>query len=495
MDLFDRRRFLASAGAATLAAAMPKYVFGWAALPEATNTFPPGFFWGASTAAAQSEGSPLADGGGESIWDVFLRLPKATADGSNNLIADDEYHRWPEDLKLMQEIGLNAYRFSVSWPRVLPEGKGRVNSKGLDYYDRLIDALLKAQITPFLTIYHFDYPEALQKQGGWLNPDSPRWLADYAHILSARLSDRVTHWLTINEANILWGFGSEAGMMPPQQKLADAQLVLGAHHILLAHGRSVQAIRTAAKRPLEVSLAFAGLFSLPASDSPADVAAARTASFQVKKTKLTPDLPPMTMLSTGWWLDPLYLGKYPEDGLKLLPDVVALARPEDMKTINQPLDFCAVNLYFAPTVKAGADGQPEPVPDAPNIPRSHYGWAMTPEVLYWAPKFLFERYQQPIVITENGLSNDDKPASDAKVHDPERVAFLNSYLKSLRRSVQDGVPVKGYFHWSLLDNFEWNQGFSQRFGLIYVDYKTQKRIVKDSAVRYAQIVRSQGAIL
>ncbi len=495
MSLLDRRQFLGSAGIAALAAALPKYGLSLPFAAPGGSSFPAGFFWGASTAAAQSEGSPLADGGGESIWDVFLRTPKATADGSNNLLADDEYHRWPEDLKLMQQIGLNGYRFSVSWPRVLPEGKGRVNAKGLDYYDRLIDALLAANITPFLTTYHFDYPEALQKQGGWLNPDSSQWLAEYAHLLSTRLSDRVTHWLTINEPNIFWGFGSESGIMPPEQKLADAELVLGAHNILLAHGKSVQAIRAAAKRPVEVSLAFASLCSLPASESPADIAAARTASFRVKKSKIAPDLPPMTMISTGWWLDPIYLGKYPEDGLKLFPEAANLVKPEDMKTINQPLDFCGVNLYFAPTVKAGADGQPEAVPDPPNIPRSHYGWAVTPDVLYWAPKFLFERYQKPIAITENGLANDDKSASDGKVHDPERTAFLDAYLTSLRRASGEGVPLKGYFHWSLLDNFEWTQGFSQRFGLIYVDYKTQKRILKDSAARYAQIIRSQGAIL
>jgi beta-glucosidase len=495
MSILDRRQFLGSAGVAALAAALPKYGLSRPFAALGGNSFPPGFFWGASTAAAQSEGSPLADGGGESIWDVFLRTPKATADGSNNLLADDEYHRWPEDLKLMQQIGLMAYRFSVSWPRVLPEGRGRVNAKGLDYYDRLIDALLAAKITPFLTTYHFDYPEALQKQGGWLNPDSSQWLAEYAHLLSTRLSDRVTHWLTINEPNMFWGFGSESGIMPPEQKLADAELVLGAHNILLGHGKSVQAIRAAAKSPVEVSLAFASLCSLPASESPADIAAARRASFRVKKSKVAPDLPPMTMISTGWWLDPIYLGKYPEDGLKLFPEAAKLVKPEDMKTINQPLDFCGVNLYFAPTVKAGADGQPEAVPDPPNILRSHYGWAVTPDVLYWAPKFLFERYQKPIAITENGLANDDKPASDGKVHDPERTAFLDAYLTSLRRASGEGVPLKGYFHWSLLDNFEWTQGFSQRFGLIYVDYKTQKRILKDSAARYTQIIRSQGAIL
>jgi len=496
MSPLDRRRFLLSAGAATAAAASPVLTSLLAfAQGEKAGRFPKGFFWGASTAAAQSEGSPAADGGGESIWDVFLRTPHATKDNSTNLIADDDYHRWKEDVKLMQQIGLNAYRFSISWPRVLPEGKGRVNEKALAYYSRLVDALLAAGITPFVTTYHFDYPEALQRLGGWLNPDSSHWLADYAHLLSSRLSDRVEHWLTINEPNILWGFGNEVGMMPPSQKLPETDLVRGAHNILLGHGRSVQAIRAGAKRAVEVSLAFAGLFSLPASHDLKDVAAAREASFSVRKAKVIPEVPPMAMLSNAWWLDPIYLGKYPADGMKLFPDAGKLADPQQMKIIHQPLDFCGVNLYSAPTVKAGANGAPETVPDPPNIPRSHYGWAVTPDLMYWAPKFLFDRYKQPIAITENGISLDDKPAPDGRVHDERRTAFIESYLRKFREASGDGVPLKGYFHWSLLDNFEWTQGFTERFGLIYVDYATQKRTVKDSAMRYRQIIQSNGATL
>jgi len=496
MSRSTRRTFLASAAMFGAASAFPRPPIALqTATSQSPGTFPRGFFWGASTAAAQVEGSPSADGGGESIWDVFLRTPHATKDGSTNEIADDEYHRWQEDLQLMQELGLNAYRFSISWARVIPEGMGSVNSKGLDYYDRIIDALLAANITPFVTTFHFDYPQALQKRGGWLNPDSPQWLADYAQLLSSRFSDRISNWLTINEPNIFWGFGSEIGRMPPNQKLPDSDLVRGAHNILLGHGKSVQAIRAAAKRPVEVSLAFAGILTLPASDKSEDVEVARAASFAVRKIPVIPGFPPMAMLSTGWWLDPVYLGKYPEDGLKLLPNANQLANPDDMKVINQPLDFCGINLYFAPKMKAGRDGTPERVPDPPDVPRSHYGWAMTPDVLYWGPKFLFERYNKPIVITENGWSSDDEPMSDGKVHDPQRTDFLNVYLKSLLRASQDGVATKGYLHWSLLDNFEWGEGFGQRFGLIFVDYKTQKRIMKDSAGRYKEIVASQGAVL
>ncbi len=495
MSRMNRRRFIASTSSVAAVSAMPKPLLAFQETSGGAGKFPAGFFWGASTAAAQVEGSPGADGGGKSIWDVYLRTPHATKDGSNNLVADDEYHRWPEDVKLMQALGLNAYRFSISWPRVIPQGTGAINSKGLDYYDRLIDALLSAKITPFVTVFHFDYPEVLQQKSGWLNPDSPQWLADYAHLLSSRFSDRVTHWLTINEPNILWGFGSEIGMMPPNQKLSDPDLVRGSHNILLGHGKSVQAIRAAAKRRVEISLAFAGMFSLPATKNSEDVEVARKASFGVRKIPIIPGLPPMAMLSNAWWLDPIYLGNYPEDGLNLFPGTSKVATPADMKTINQPLDFCAVNLYFAPKLKAGANGMPEVVPEAADVPRSHYGWAMTPEVLYWAPKFLYERYRQPIVITENGWSGDDKPSADGKVHDPQRIQFLNEYLNAYSRASQEGVPLKGYLHWSLLDNFEWSEGFSQRFGLIYVEYKTQKRTLKDSAMRYKEIIVSRGATL
>lgn len=495
MSRLDRRTFLANASVVAAASAVPKPLLAFQTASQTAGRFPARFFWGASTAAAQVEGFPNADGGGESIWDVFLRTPHATKDGSTNLIADDEYHRWPEDVKLMQELGFNGYRFSISWARVIPQGTGAVNSKGLDYYDRLIDALLAEKIMPFVTTFHFDYPEALQKKGAWLNPDSPQWFADYTHLLSSRFSDRVSHWLTINEPNIYWGFGSEVGVMPPNQKLPDAELVRGAHNILLGHGKSVQAIRAAAKRPVEVSLAFAGILSLPASGKPQDIEVARAASFGVRKIPIIPGLAPMAMLSTAWWLDPIYLGKYPEDGLRLFPDAAKLATADDMKTINQALDFCGINLYFAPKLKAGVNGAPEIVPDPPNVPRSKYGWAMTPEVLYWGPKFLYERYHKPIAITENGWSGDDKPSADGKVHDPQRIQFLNEYLAAFSRAYRDGVPLKAYLHWSLLDNFEWGEGFEQRFGLIYVDYKTQKRIIKDSATRYKEIIASQGAVL
>jgi len=462
---------------------------------QTATRFPSSFFWGAATSALQVEGVPSADGGGESIWDVYLRTPNATKDGSNNLVACDEYHRWRDDLKLMQQIGLNAYRFSISWSRVLPDGKGRVNARGFDYYDQLVDALVGARITPFITVYHGEYPEALQKQGGWVNPDSPAWFADYSHLLSSRLSDRVDHWLTHNEPNLTWAFGADLGFTPPNQKLSGFDLVRGANNILLGHGMAVQALCVAAKRPIQVGLPLARFFSIPASNDQTDIDAARKASFEVKKQGLIPGIPGSAMLSNSWWLDLIFLGKYPEDGMHLYPEAAQVIRREDLETISQPLDFCGVNLYAGVTVKAGADGSAMPAPPSSGTKMTHSGWPETPDILSWGPKFLFERYKKPVVITENGVSCDDKPTADGKVHDSERSAYLDVYLKSLSRALRDGVPVNGYFYWSLLDNFKWKEEYGQRFGLIYVDFTTQKRILKDSATRYREIIRSHGEVL
>ena len=495
----DRRVFLAISGKATALAALSGSTAPLRALaaePVSSDArFPKDFAWGAATSAMQVEGYPYADGGGKSVWSVLDTDTAKVKDGSTMLVTDDTYHRWAGDIPLMRQIGLNSYRLSIGWPRVLPEGRGTPNAKGLDYYDRLLDGLLKAGIAPWVTVHHFDYPQALEAEGGWLNPDSPKWMADYAHLLAARYGDRVSHWLTINEPNIFWTFSSEAGLMPPFQKLDREKLAMGAHYILLGHGLAVQAIRAAAKKRLEVGLPFAGQLSLPASESAADVAAARAASFTVHEQTIMPTAPPLLFLSNAWWLDPIYLGKYPEACFQMAPGLEKLATPEAMKTIHQPLDYCAINLYFASHVKAGADGKPEVVPDPPDMPRSHYGWAITPELLYWAPKFLHERYGRPIVITENGMSRVDKPGPDGKIHDEERSKFIRDYLRNYLKASREGVPLKGYFHWSLLDNWEFTSGFTEQFGLVWVDHQTQQRIVKDSAATYAEIIRSQGAVL
>lgn len=498
MDIWNRRTFVRkSVEAAALAslASFPWSRGGLAQKGAAANTFPANFFWGASTSAMQVEGSPYADGGGRSIWAAFEAQPGAVKDHSTNWVADDEYNRYVEDVARMRALSFNAYRFSFGWPRIMPQGRGQPNPKALAYYDHLVDDLLAVKITPIPTIYHFDLPDALQQQGGWLNPDSSKWFADYAHILADHFSDRITNWLTINEPNAAWGFGAEAGTLPPSLKLQEPDLARGIHNLLLAHGRSVQAIRAAAKTPMNVALPFAGMFSIPASTSVEDVTAARAFSWAVQRRTIRPDAPAMTVLNNSWWLDPIYLGRYPVEGYRLFPSAEKLATPADRRTIHQPLEYCAVNLYFGTTVRAGANGVAEVVPQPPDAPRTHYGWAITPDLLYWAPKFLAERYHKPILITENGISLADAPGPDGKVHDPQRIAFLNSYLAAFKRAYKEGVPVAGYLHWSLLDNWEFSHGYEERFGLIYVDRNSQQRIVKDSAYRYKQIIQTKGADL
>lgn len=494
----DRRKFIGSAAGlgAWTALTRPREVFAQGTPGTKPFLFPENFFWGAATAAMQVENSPTAEGGGPSFWEPFVATnPKLVKDGSSPRVTCDETRYWQEDLALMRQMGLNSYRFSISWPRVLPEGKGRVNQRGLDFYDRFVDALLAVNIRPMLTIFHFDYPAALQQQGGWLAPDSPNWLADYARLLAARYSDRIEDWLTINEPNILWGFGAEAGIMPPGKHMPESDLASGLHHFLLGHGLSLQAIRATSNRPLKITLPIAGMVQMPATNSPADIEAARLSTFTPRKTAVIPEAPPMGLLNNGLWLDPIFKGVYPEEAFNLYPRLRQLARPQEMKIINSPVDRCAVNLYFGPRVRAGSNGQPEIVPPPPNAERTHRGWEVTPDVLYWGPKLLYERYGKPILITENGMSWADRPSPDGRVRDPQRISFLNRYLNSLRRALQEGVPVEGYMHWSLIDNWEFTSGFTEQFGLVYVDHQTQKRTMKDSGLRYKEIIQSRGAVL
>ena len=490
--MLSRRSFLAKS---TSAAALTALHHNLPAFAQSSGAFPSDFLWGAATAAMQIEGTPMSKGGGESVWEPFLRQPHATLDGSTNTIADDSYNRWQEDIDIIRRIGLNAYRFSISWPRVLPDGAGRVNQQALDHYDKFIDALLKINVTPVVTVYHFDYPEELQKKGGWLSPDSPKWLADYAGLLTKRYSDRVKYWLTINEPNIFWSLSAEADLFPPAKKLPPDQLVQGSINVLQGHGLSVQAIRAAAKQPVKVALSIAGMINMPATESAADIAAARDSSFTLSPIQIIPGSPGQYLLNNAWWLDPIFFGKYQESGLAHYGKNAAAATADALRIIHQPVDYCAVNLYFASRFKAGADGKPEKLPDPPDITRTPYGWPITPDILYWGPKFLYERYRHPILITENGMSWNDTVSADGHVHDPVRIQFIHDYLRAYRRAIHDGVQAHGYFYWSLLDNFEFTQGFKQRFGITYVDFQTLKRTLKDSASTYRKIIQSNGANL
>lgn len=448
--------------------------------------FPKNFVWGAAAAAYQVEGASSEDGKGLSVWDAFCRNPEAVYEQHNGSIACDHYHRYREDVQLMRALGLQAYRLSVSWPRVLPDGIGKINERGLDFYDRLIDALCSKGIEPYLTLFHWDFPYELYKQGGWLNPRSPEWFGEYTKVVVERLSDRVKYWFTLNETHCYIYLGHRLGVHAPGLKLGLDDVLQAAHNTLLAHGKAVQTIRSFSKQPCQIGYAPVGVTGLPASDSPADIEAARQYMFNYQQ----PDL-----WVNSWWMDPVFLGHYPEDGLNAFRQWLPEIKPEDLSTICQPLDFFGVNIYHGAKIAASETGSPIPTDKQPGRPRTAANWDVTPEALYWGPRFLYERYHKPIIITENGVSNIDVISLDQAVHDPQRIDFTQRYLRELGRAIADGIDIQGYFHWSLMDNFEWSEGFKERFGLIYVDYPTQTRIIKGSGYWYRKVIESNGAII
>lgn len=459
------------------------------------STFPKNFLWGAAAASYQIEGAVGVDGAGESVWDMFCRIPGKTFEGHNGSVACDHYHRHAEDVALMKQLALPNYRLSVSWPRVIPGGTGTVNEKGLAFYDRLVDDLLAAGIQPWVTLFHWDFPTELYHRGGWLNADSPQWFADYTQVVVDRLSDRVSNWFTLNEPHCYIGLGLQSGLHAPGDKLALAQVLRAGHHTLLAHGRAVEVIRARAKTPPQIGLAPVGGTAIPENENnPADVAAARTAMFSTgPKSALYWDAVPCW--STAWWSDPIFLGAYPEDGLDAFGAAAPRFTDADMKLISQPVDFYGFNIYNGTVVRARPDGTAEKVPQATGAPGTSMKWPVTPSCLYWGPKFFQERYKLPVIITENGLASMDWVSLDGKVHDMQRIDFLHRYLRELRRAIADGVDVRGYFQWSIMDNFEWAEGYKERFGLIHVDYATQKRTLKDSAYWYRDVIQSNGASL
>jgi beta-glucosidase len=449
-------------------------------------SFPPDFVWGAAAASYQIEGAADADGKGPSVWDMFCKKQGTVWNAQSGDVACDHYHRFREDVGLMKSIGLAAYRLSIGWPRVLPDGTGRINERGLAFYDQLIDALLEAGIAPYVTLFHWDFPLSLYHQGGWLNRASADWFAEYTERVVRRLGDRVSHWMTLNEPQVFVGAGHYEGRHAPGDKLRFAEVLRAAHHVLLAHGKSVQAIRAASPRPCQVGFAPVASVHYPVSETPENVAAARERTLAITAR---------TTWSNTWWNDPVFLGRYPEDGLKLyageLPEILA----GDMAQIAQPLDFFGVNIYQGTPVRALPAGGAEAVPHPVGHPITGFDWAVTPDAMYWGTRFLHERYGKPLIITENGISCRDWVSLDGKVHDPQRIDFTRRYLIALRRALAEGIPVSAYFHWSIMDNFEWAQGYKERFGLIFVDYATGRRTLKDSAYWYRDLIASNAARL
>ncbi|MGJ8637442.1 MAG: GH1 family beta-glucosidase [Phycisphaerales bacterium] len=449
--------------------------------------FPNEFTWGVASAAFQIEGASNTHGRGACIWDDFCAEQGRVFDGHTGEVACDSYHRASEDVQLISELGANGYRFSISWSRLFPDGIGQPNEEGFAYYDDLIDQLLSKGITPWVTLYHWDLPTSLYKKGGWLNPDAPEWFAQYTKAVVERYSDRVTNWFTLNEPQIFLGFGMSDGTNAPGLKLSRKEVLLATHHALLAHGRAVQTIREFAKAQPTVGFAPVGCLHTPATDSPEDIEAARTASFGID--------PERWAFNYVWYCDPVLLGHYPEVGLEYFGDDVPEWTDAEMDTICQPLDLFGVNIYTADIAKAGADGKPEIIKPTRGYPTTMFRWTINPESLYWGPKFLQERYKLPVVVTENGLASMDWIHSDGKIHDHGRIDYLTRYLTELRRASEDGVDVRGYFQWSIMDNFEWAEGYALRFGLVYVDYKSLRRVPKESYFWYSKVIETNGQLI
>lgn len=442
--------------------------------------FPEGFIWGAATSAYQIEGAWNEDGKGPSIWDTFCRIPGKIRNGDTGDVAADHYHRWEEDVKIMAELGLKAYRFSISWPRIFPEGVGEVNRKGLDFYSRLVDKLLAHGIEPFVTLYHWDLPQALQDKGGWPSRDTAYAFARYAETVASELGDRVSFWITHNEPFVAAIIGHFTGEHAPG--LQDPVAAFSAaHHLLLSHGLAVQAIRAAASRKPEVGIVLNLHPVHPASPSEEDRLAARRLDGVINRM----------------FLDPVLKGKYPEDMLELFGFLLPEIRPGDMETISVPIDFIGINYY----TRSVARFDPEfPLIQVSQVhpEGNEYSqmWEIYPPGIYEIVVRVWKDYNPPsIFLTENGVPVPDGVDFDGRVRDERRIRYLRNHLIHLHRAISEGAPVRGYFVWSLLDNFEWAYGYSMRFGLVYVDYPTQKRIIKDSGRWYAQVIKENGLAL
>jgi beta-glucosidase len=442
--------------------------------------FPRGFRWGVATSAHQIEGAVDEDGRGESIWDRFEATPGKIAGGSNARVACDHYHRWRDDVALMTRLGVNAYRFSVAWPRVLPTGEGGANSVGLDFYDRLVDALLHMGIRPFVTLYHWDLPQSLQDRGGWLSRETVDAFVHYADVVTGRLGDRVKHWVTHNEPWCIAHLGYDSGEHAPGVN-NPAGALSAAHHVLLSHGRTCAVIRENVP-DANVGIVLNLTPSSPASDSPEDADASRW----------------FDGFFNRWYLDPVFRGRYPED---VIADRIAAGHlesvrlpflePGDMQTIAAPIDFLGVNYYSRVVMESG-DG-PRAVQIAPDDALTDMGWEVYPQGLTELLERVHREYApKTIIITENGAAYADGPDPEGRITDTRRVEFIRGHLRACHRAIEAGVPLGGYFVWSLMDNFEWAHGYKKRFGLYWVDYETQQRIPKDSAFWYHGVVAANA---
>lgn len=449
--------------------------------PQLAPAFPAGFLWGVATSAYQIEGAAREDGRGLSIWDQFCATPGAVKDGDTGEVAADHYHRMPQDVALLAELGLNAYRFSVAWPRVLPEGTGAVNGKGLDFYDRLVDALLARGITPLVNLYHWDLPLALHERGGWLNRDTASAFADYAEVVARRLGDRVAYWATHNEPWCAAYLGYGVGEHAPGIKDVHSA-VIAAHHLLLSHGMAMPRLRATARATAQIGIIL-NLYPIYAADDRAE----------------TRDAVDRADAHTNrWFLDPIFKGQYPEALFTHLGVAPPPIQDGDFQLIAAPIDYLGVNNYTRTVVRArdgatsGADYLVvDPVPGATY---TEMGWEVYPDgICDLLVRVARDYAPRAILVTENGAAFEDTWRGDDVVSDPERTEYLRAYIDAVAQALWAGVPLQGYCAWSLLDNFEWAEGYSKRFGIVYVDYPTQRRIVKQSGRWYADFIARQRA--
>ena len=474
---------LAGAGALAANSGVPATAkTGAPAAAESTMTrspqgLPPDFLWGTATSAYQIEGAWQEDGKGESIWDRFTHAAGNIENNDTGDTAIDHYHRYKDDVQQIKALGTKAYRFSISWPRIFPQGTGTPNAKGLDFYDRLTDELLNNEIEPFATLYHWDLPQALQDSvGGWESRDTAKAFADYAGYVSEKLSDRIKHFFTINELATFVELGHSTGRFAPGLKLPAARLNQVRHHAVLAHGLAVRAIRASAKPSTKVGLAENIAAAVPVIETPDNIAAAELATRELNAGTLTVILE----------------GRYTDAFLASAGANAPKFTDEDLRTIASPLDFVGINVYTPRYVRAiAAEPGYEVLAFSKSHPRMASSWQFIgPEALYWAPRHLEKIWKvKEIYISENGCGADDSPAADGIVYDSDRIMFLRSNLAMLQRATAEGVPVRGYFLWSLFDNFEWTDGYGTRFGLIHVDFATQKRTPKLSAAFYSDVIK------
>lgn len=444
-------------------------------------SFPKNFIWGTASAAYQIEGAYNEDGKGLSIWDFYSHEKGKILHNETGDVACDHYHHFREDILLMKEMGIKYYRLSLSWTRLIPNGTGKVNQVGVDFYNTLFDTLLENGIQPMVTLFHWDYPNELHRKGGWLNPESPDWFEAYAKLCTELFSDRVKYWMTINEPQVFIGCGYDIGKFAPFLTLPKEELVRITHNVLLSHGKAVRAIRENAIIKPVIGFAPTGPCYTPENNTDEAIEKARKASFDFDTENF--------IFSNSWWGDPIVFGQYHEKAYEYFGDILnEIIKPEDMEIISTPIDFYGANIYESRS-DIGKDYDSN---CSIGCPRTAMDWPVTEEALYWSVRFLHERYKLPVIITENGIACHDWVFLDGKVHDPNRIDFVHRYLKGLKKAVEEDIPVIGYIYWSVMDNYEWSSGYDRRFGLIYVDYETQKRTVKDSGWWYKTVMETNG---